>query len=197
MPTLAPPAQSPTGQMPMPAQGATDPLANLRDIQLPTDVSALPALGWWLLGALLLISLITAGFLCWRHIQRRQYRRAAARLLQATLASKESDSEKLHQLNTLLKRVAIYAYPQAGTAGLYGEQWLSFLQQSAPNIAIDKTISQILTERLYNQASATAEEVVLFSRFTENWVNKHAQYSAEKIPAVNNSAEQGGQHAHL
>jgi len=191
MPTLTSPANTPTGQIPMPTPSAADPLANLRDIHLPADVSSLPAFGWWLVAAMILISLIGAGVLWWRRTQQRRYRGAATLLLQSTLASSTSDSEKLHQLNALLKRVAIYAYPQAGIAGLHGEQWLSFLRRSAPSITADESTARTLTEHLYRNDSVTPEAVVHFSQFIASWIAKHTDLPIE------NTTEQRGRHAHI
>jgi len=186
-----PPANAPTGQIPTPSPSAADPLANLRDIHLPADVSSLPAFGWWLVGTVILISLIGAGYLWWRRTQKRQYRGAATLLLQSTLTSSASDSEKLHQLNALLKRVAIYAYPQDGVAGLHGEQWLSFLRRSAPSITANESTARTLTEHLYRHDSVTSNAVEHFGQFVASWITKHTDLPLE------NTTEQGGKHAHI
>ncbi len=211
MPSLTPPLNTQSApmtspSMPSPMQPqAADPLANLRDIQLPSDVSSLPAFGWWLLAGAALLSLIALGYFLWRRYQQRQYRRAALQLCSETLESQQSNAQKLQSLNALLKRVALYAYPQAAVASLHGEQWQSLLQRANPAIDIDADITRALTDQLYGGQPITADELEHFGTFVKGWIKKHgalsiapeAKASSDSTTQPATSTTQGGQHAHV
>lgn len=214
MPSLTPPTNpqvapaSPSGANPLQPQ-AVDPLANLRDIQLPGEVSSLPAFGAWLLAGAILLLLFALGYYLWRRYQRRHYRRAALQVHSEILDSNGSDTEKLQSLNALLKRVALYAYPQTTVAGLYGAQWQALLQAACPQIPIDEKLTRTLTEQLYSAEITSADELEQFADYVKAWINRHdalKAYPEGKLAAASvNTAStttkapitQGDQHAHV
>ncbi len=102
-----------------------DPLAGLRDIQLPPPVGFWPpAPGWWI-AALLLIALLIIAALWWRRRYRRNaYRRAALAELRQLDAGANATA-----INVLLKRTA-RAAGFGDAAALSGEAWLQFLERT-------------------------------------------------------------------
>jgi hypothetical protein len=115
-----------------------DPLAQLRDIHLPAAVDWWPlAPGWWLLLALLLVGLLAAGYSLRRRWIAGAYRRAARTALVECLAGYQRDGDAgryLADVNEILKRTALSAYPAETVAGLAGGAWCEFLDsQVAPN----------------------------------------------------------------
>jgi hypothetical protein len=79
--------------------------------------------GWLWLAAVLLV---TAALLLWRLIAQRRanaYRRAALRALATAGGAPAPIAE-------VLRRAALAAYPRTEVAGLYGEAWLAFLDQT-------------------------------------------------------------------
>ncbi|MGH1373945.1 MAG: DUF4381 domain-containing protein [Cellvibrionaceae bacterium] len=201
-PAAIPASPAAPGQIPGQSQ-TMDPLANLRDIQLPSDVSALPAFGWWLLAATALFTLIAFGYFLWRRYKQRQYRRAAQRLHGEILKSEDSEAQKLQSLNELLKRVAIYAYPQTSVAGLHGAQWQALLQRGCPELSIDEGIAHALTDQRYSGQTVDADQLKRFDDYVKAWIHKHGTLKpAAAVSVTNTSSAQsttakGGQHAHV
>lgn len=171
MPTLTLP---PSADSHSPA--ATEPLAGLRDIHLPGDISTLPvAPGWWLLAALLLGSAVIATLLYRRRQRRNQYRRDGAALLtqlMATDSANVSDAEQLQGINQLLKRVALVAYPNTSVASFYSRDWLRFLQQAAPGVPQPPELAEILTASLYSPRRQNGQ-VTIFHQYARRWIAHH------------------------
>lgn len=111
-----------------------DPLAQLRDIHLPPPPPFWPpAPGWWLLAGLLLLLLAVAAVYGWRFWRRRQRRRRILDHLDrlGSLWPAAEDAPRLAaEVSVLLKRVALARFPQAAVAGLWGADWLDFLDRT-------------------------------------------------------------------
>ncbi|GGC75044.1 DUF4381 domain-containing protein [Marinobacter halophilus] len=123
-----------------------DPLAQLRDIHLPeTGGFWPPAPGWWLVGALVLISL-AAVLLFWRrHKRNTLWQRQARDLLVDLEQSPRKDSRWFCELNALLKRVARQAFPERNPEVMSGHEWVDFLLETAPN---DRIASRPMVEAM-------------------------------------------------
>lgn len=112
----------------VPAQ--QDPLAGLKDIHLPGDVSAWPlAWGWWVLMAVVLMICAAMIIAIYRHRKFNAPRRAALKQL-ATIKQDQPDWPA--QMNQLLKRVACHYFGSAQASALYGEQWVKQLLSTLP-----------------------------------------------------------------
>jgi hypothetical protein len=114
----------------------TDPLEQLKDIQLPAPVGLWPlAWGWWVL---LVVALTALGFILYRRYQVRlqnRYRLQAIAELQTIKQDYESRQDAavyLQQINMLLRRCALRLLPRDEIAGLHGEQWLQQLDECCP-----------------------------------------------------------------
>ena len=105
----------------MPQDAAS--LENLRDIVVPEPPPLWPpAPGVWVLLVIALAVIITL-FLLWRRARTQHaYRRAGLALL--------SDARTAREINVILKRVALAAWPRPEVAPLYGDDWTSFLDGS-------------------------------------------------------------------
>lgn len=131
----------------------------LRDIHLPNGVSAWPpAPGWWLL----LVILVMIAILIWalREQRRRQAlrKRALAELRGIEQAfARHGDAQRLAgDCSVLLRRVAISRFPRHEVAGLTGQAWLAFLNQSSQTQPFADTLDQALLQAPY-QAQTEAE----------------------------------------
>ncbi|MEZ5501367.1 MAG: DUF4381 domain-containing protein [Halioglobus sp.] len=113
-----------------------DPLANLHPLRQPEVISWWPpAPGWWvLLGAVVLLVAVL-GYYFRKRRKRNAYRRLALLQLQSLhtqyLATQDLGLY-IGQINTLLKSVALRAYPRSEVAATHGEAWRSFLNSSLP-----------------------------------------------------------------
>ena len=186
-------------QAPPAGQPAPDPLANLRDIHLPSDVSAVPAFGWWLLAALILTAMIVGGILWWRHHQRNRYRRQAVVEWQNIGRSQKPAIEKLHLYNALLKRVARAAYPSVNTAALHGHSWQKFLSNCAPGLAMSQRVKVLMEDGLYRAEQPESNDLRELSRYSKQWIEKHRQTAPEQPPEQLEAGLQstGEHHAHV
>ena len=105
-----------------------DPLSKLRDVIYPTDPGFWPpAIGWWIVLVLVILCLIGAVYL---------FRSIYLRLAESSFV-KEVDAltqlqprEAIVELSILMRRIAITRFPRDSVAGLSGEDWLQFLDQS-------------------------------------------------------------------
>jgi hypothetical protein len=107
----------------------------LRDIHLPTPVGWWPpALGWWLLAALVLAGATLYAI----HYYRARHKRAALRAMTRLRAALEQGAEPvacLQYLSTVLRRFAMTsvartrAAAEPHVAGLIGERWLNYLDE--------------------------------------------------------------------
>ena len=105
----------------MPQDAAS--LQNLRDIVVPEPPPLWPpAPGVWVLSVIAL-ALIIALLLLWRRARARNaYRRVGLALLET--------ASTVRDVNVVLKRVALAAWPRPEVAPLYGDDWVSFLDGS-------------------------------------------------------------------
>lgn len=153
-----------------------DPLAQLRDIHLPTAVSWWPpAPGWWIVLLLITVAIATAAYMGWRRWQAQAYRRAARAELQAAVSAwreTADDQELLLQVNRLLKRTALAAFPGAGAEPLSTQAWAMFLDQRWPaghssRFADTEVLSLIYLE---NTESQQLEQLIELS---QQWIAGH------------------------
>ncbi len=167
---------------------AADPLANLRDIQLPADVAWWPpAPGWWLLGLLILLAVLATGWYCRRRYRQLRYRRAALAELKQLLDETDNDAHILLAINRLLKRTALVAYPAATVASLHGQRWADFRQASLPNVPAPANLATLLGDQLYDVTAVAPEDIQQLVIFARKWLAKHrpaesVQYPREMSP---------------
>lgn len=130
-------------------------LAQLADIHLPVAISYWPpAPGWWLLTAGLLALFVYVGKKVSRSIrQRRICEHALAELERCYVAlarTEELDPDSLklrfvNEFNSVLRRVALYHFPQANVASLAGVAWVDFIRETGDSSLLSDEISQALS----------------------------------------------------
>lgn len=113
-----------------------DPLANLHPLREPEMINWWPlAPGWWMLFVAVIVTLVGLGYWLIKRYRGNAYRRQALRQLQqlhSHYQSSRNGSEFASQVNALLKRVALTAYPQEKVAAHHSESWQAFLNQQLP-----------------------------------------------------------------
>lgn len=106
--------------------------AQLKDIHLPPEPSFWPpAIGWWLVLLLFILTIIGVFFI-WAKHKRGAPRREAQQLLDEIEKNYLSDNDTVvyvSEINKLIRRVAMQAFSRQQCAGKSGEKWLEFLQQ--------------------------------------------------------------------
>ena len=163
-----------------------DPLAQLRDIQLPEPISWWPlALGWWVLIVLAAGILGWAALLLIRRYRANLYRRQAIhKLAQINTRPDVTSSQKLVLVFETLKQTINSAYPEQNFSSRDINSFVEFLQLSC-KVPVFKGLPTDLNSILYGK-DATAQnsnkllEKLLIS--AKVWIEKH--YSQSKLEAV-------------
>ena len=156
-----------------------DPLAQLRDIHLPTAIEPWPpAPGWWGLAFLGFFIAMILLYWLWGRWRAKKYRREAIHELDMILETYDSDGDAslyLHDYQLLLKRVALTRYNRDLVANLTGEAWVAFLDKTSNSSEFTMGAGQALIDGNYVEApSANIEELHKLGR---QWIRKHQPMS--------------------
>ena len=136
-------------------------LSNLRDIVVPPEVALWPpAPGWWiLLAGGIAMAAIFAGMIVARY-RRNSYRRAALVAL---------DTADAGDISSILKRVALAAWPRTEVASLTGAEWLAFLDRTARS----NVFTQGAGRDLEGLAFGGAGDEQAVRAAARNWIRRH------------------------
>ncbi|CAN8140271.1 DUF4381 domain-containing protein [uncultured Thiomicrorhabdus sp.] len=151
-------------------------LQQLHDIQLPEPIGWWPmAFAWWIL--LLSVTSIIIGVIWYFTDLRRRnvYRRQATKNLQKIMQQDGASSNKVMQINALLKQVAITAYGRRRVAVLHQNQWLDFLQKNANYIPQPEAIKQNVHCAYAPPNSQNQELVNAWHDYAQRWIKGHHQ----------------------
>jgi len=143
----------------------------LRDIHLPETIGWWPpAIGWWLL--LILIPLL--GFILfwlYKRITRQTAVKNAKKILTAIRSDKETNkSQKLQQLSTLLRRVAISVSPREQCAALTGQAWLQYLDRSVKGAPFAEGVGRCLADSHFRPSGADDVDINALIKLCEQWL---------------------------
>ena len=157
----------------MPQSAATNPLAQLKAIHAPADVSAWPlAWGWWVV-IFLTVLLIAGGVLLWRRY--RSFTLAKRQAMQLVAKIDTTSMDALTTLNQILKRVSRHYDSSVNTASLYGEEWTAYLVSQLPEKqqpAVRESLSE-MNALLYQKSGATPEQKAKYKGAVAHWI-RHA-----------------------
>ena len=107
---------------------------DLKDIHLPAPISWWPiATGWWLLLACMVLLIIIIYF-SRKYYKSKQLNReinAEFALIKKRYWRTKNKSELARSLSVLLRRTSISLYSEKEVAGLTGENWLAFLDNTS------------------------------------------------------------------
>ena len=153
-----------------------DPLAQLRDIHLPDPISWWPpAIGWWLLVALLGAAIIYG--LRWFLNQRAYncYRTEALRSLDQLKTSFINDRLRhCQEILGLLRRTAKTAYPQLSLESEPTPSMLSRLNQCCANPVFNENLQQRLGDLPYQENPEIPPSLLQeLDETTRKWLKKH------------------------
>lgn len=104
-----------------------DPLAQLKDIQLPSEIHNYPlAIGWWILAVLIIAIII---FTVVKIQKTRKQQQAQKQAIKALLNQEPSVEHAV----SVLKWAALQYFPREQVANLYGESFQRFLTTQLPH----------------------------------------------------------------
>ena len=152
-----------------------NPLENLRDIHLPGEVSAWPpAPGWWILALVILILVAFIIRYIWqRHQQKHILRISLNHLTKLTdNYQKHNDPQKLvKSYSSLLRRIALARFSRQNVAGLTGDTWLNFLDNSAHKAIFNSDIGRLLLNAPYQKEEVVASNIDELTVAVKLWIN--------------------------
>ena len=150
----------------------------LRDIHLPEPVSWWPiAPGWWLLLftlCLIIIALVIARKI-YNSKQLKREIKAELEQIKQQFQKTPNKSRLAKSLSVLLRRASISYYPRSDIAGLTGEHWLAYLDESNKHAqagsSFQSTTGRVLLSAPYlpddSQLDYNAEELI---SLCESWL---------------------------
>lgn len=145
--------------------GLTELYDRLDPIPAPPQVSLMPqTAGWVVVGGILAVVVVIGVVIGLRRYRANAYRRAAL----AALSKAGDDPAAIAQI---LRRTAIARFPRAQVAGLYGEDWLRFLD--ATSNAVTFTSTRAGNALLTGPYTSAAPEPDL-ARLARQWVETHS-----------------------
>jgi hypothetical protein len=146
-------------------------LGDFVEVTPPPAISALPqTVGWVCLAAGLFLVLAFYAWKKLRHWYHNRYRREALLALQRLASNNHADAI---QLNNLLKRVALAAYPREQVASLAGAQWGIFINRQCPEQIFNAEQLDILINRSYQPASIDPVKLAHLGAAVEQWITAH------------------------
>ena len=167
-------------------QKSSDPtsLDNLHDIVVPAPAPWWPpASGWYLLIALS-VTVAVWWSIRWL-LQRRanRYRREALSILHGLRSQSDSENpaSALLELDLLLKRVALAAWPRETVASLSGRDWIDFLRSTGRSSGEQTGIDQknpwaLVHDVVYSETvrqKLTPNDVERVFEIAEQWIETH------------------------
>jgi len=145
----------------------------LKDIHLPEAIGWWPpAIGLWLVVVFVLL-LIGFGYWLYKRLtQKTAIKTATSLLTELKLNTSQDGLQKLQQLSTLMRRVAISIVPRQDVASLTGQKWMAFLDQKLDGKPFQAGIGQLLAQAPYRQQSPSDAEILQLISLCEDWL-KH------------------------
>jgi hypothetical protein len=150
-----------------------NPTLPLKDIHLPDAINWWPpAIGWWLLAVFVPLTIYLLVWLV-RRLTRKTAIKAAKKQLAALKCNTALDErQKLVELSTLLRRVAISIAPRAHSASLTGTAWLMFLDRPLKDAPFSNGIGRLLAAAPYQRQAPDSAEIEQLLQLAETWLKQ-------------------------
>lgn len=174
-------------------------LAQLADIHLPTAVSYWPpAPGWWILAILLIAALVYFGRKIGARIRLRKICEQALLELDKCYrhfdeaSQVDTDSSKLrylNEVNSVIRRVALYHFPDSKVASLGGSNWVEFIREKGDSSQLDASITQALS---FGRFQTECEvDIEALNQFGQQWITSLYLGSGPELGISDVSEQQG------
>lgn len=143
----------------------------LKDIHLPEVITWWPlAIGWWLLIVVVLAALVGSYRLYKRLTRQTATKQAKAVLLTIRQGASDDVLFTVKALSACLRRVAISVDSRQQTAGLVGDAWLSYLDESMQDAPFKTGIGRLLVDVPYQQLIAEDVDLNALISLCDMWL---------------------------
>lgn len=153
-------------------------LEQLADIHLPPAISFWPpAPGWWILALLLVTLAIVGGMKILRAIRQRRicayalneldkaYGSYSAAVASEPVTANDAGLQFANELNSVLRRVALWHFPDATVASLSGASWVDFIRQKGESSDLTDEIAETISRgRFKTRCDADIDQLYQFGR---------------------------------
>lgn len=152
---------------------------DLHDIILPEPVSWMPQTsGWWAVLGLIGLALGWTVYVGVRRHRANRYRRLALVrlvLIEQALADPSSRPTALSELPVLVKQTALAYRRRSEVAGLSGERWLRFLDESYGGRGFMEGPGRLLPGLAYAapQAERSEDQIGELVQLIRHWIRQH------------------------
>ena len=149
-----------------------NPLDQLKDIHIPSDVSWWPlAIGWWLVAFIMLALVISLLILFKRYRKKTLLLKVGLEPLDQLVADQSlSAQDWLNELSILLRRIAINVNGRSDIAGLVGNDWLAYLDGSGNTREFSEGSGQVLAKQPYQPVVEYDREAI--ATLSRSWVKE-------------------------
>ncbi len=156
-------------------------LNNLHDIIIPDLVPLWPpAPGWYVLGAIVSVTVIWAAWRWFQKWQENRYRREALVELDRLEKQASDDQQRetaLASLPELAKRTALAGFSRWDVASLTGKAWLEFLDRTGSTDAFTKGSGKLLLTFSYQPSiiieQIPGQQINELMTLVREWIKKH------------------------
>ncbi len=142
----------------------------------PSPISFSPAApGWYALGIILLIILLTIVILCLIQYRKNRYRRAALDWLnkeEKKYLGNGQYAQLIYTSGMLTKQISIYLNENNETASLRGSEWLSYLSKTCPSVSFS-TSDETIFNSIYENQNLNEQQTIDFTNKIKQWIKKH------------------------
>lgn len=148
-------------------------LQNLHDIHLPPAIGWWPiAIGWYILVGCIIIASGLIFIACKNYDKRNKGKRIALATLNSYQQEylKNQDSQLgAARISELLKQVALIYYPRHQVAGLEGQDWINFLQETIKKEDVQQ-IQYLLLKTPYQPANK--DDITPLFKLARKWIQQ-------------------------
>jgi hypothetical protein len=144
----------------------------IRDIHLPQEISWFPpAMGWWLL--IIFVPILSYFFiaLIQRLLQKTAIKDAKKLLKKLQINENLTPLEKVIELSSLLRRVAVSSDSKTNVGGLTGRAWLDYLDQSLKDAPFKNGVGRCLADAPYQKELSPDLDLTALFELAKIWLN--------------------------
>lgn len=145
----------------------------LKDIHLPEAITWWPlAIGWWLLMAVTIAALVGSYYLYKRLTRKTASKQAKAVLLSIKQRASSDVLQTIKALSACLRRVAISVDSREKTAGLVGNAWLEYLDESMDDTPFKSGVGRLLVDAPYQPLMTEQVDINELITLCETWMSR-------------------------